>query len=128
MANSPIFHYNCRNIIVNEVIVLKRAYSRTDIETVIEQEHLSLIYVSHQGCAVCHSLFPQVERVLEDYPLITSIHVDSDEVKEVAGLLTVFTVPAVLVFSKGRELFRKVRFVPIEELHQQLAKYSQVLD
>ncbi len=128
MPNSPIFHYNCRNIIVNEVIVLKRVYSRKEIETVIEQEQLSLIYVSHQGCSVCHSLLPQIERVLEDYPLITSIHVDSDEVKEVAGLLTVFTVPAVLVFSKGRELFRKAHFVPIEELRQQLAKYSQALN
>ncbi|UOR13465.1 thioredoxin family protein [Halobacillus amylolyticus] len=98
-----------------------------EVQNVINEELLSLVYISSRGCSVCHSLLPQIEKLLEEYPRFTSIHVDVNEVKMIAGRYTVFTVPAVIVFSEGKELFRKARFVPMEELNQQLAKYNRFI-
>ncbi|UOQ92486.1 thioredoxin family protein [Halobacillus shinanisalinarum] len=106
---------------------MRKVQTIEEVQAVINDELLSFVYISSQGCSVCHSLLPQIEKLLEEYPRFASIHVDANEVKAIAGTYIVFTVPAVIVFSKGKELFRKARFVPMEKLNQQLAKYSQFI-
>ncbi|MGP4077899.1 thioredoxin family protein [Halobacillus sp. K22] len=103
-------------------------HSLESIQSFIDRERLSLVYISQPNCSVCHSLKPQVEELLEEYPGISSIHVDASEVPEAAGQFSVFSVPAVLVFSEGKELFRKARFVPLGELNQQLVKYNHFIN
>lgn len=99
-----------------------------NIQAFIKETHLSLVYISQPNCSVCHSLLPQVEEVLKNFPSIKSIHIDAYQVPEVAAEFSVMTVPAVLVFNEGRELFRKARFVPIEELHQELTKFNHFIN
>ncbi|MBA2176391.1 thioredoxin family protein [Halobacillus locisalis] len=103
-------------------------HSIEDINTFIENETLSLVYISQPNCSICHALLPQVEELLREYPRISSRHVDAEEVPEVAGRFSVMTVPAVLVFAEGKEMFRKARFVPMGELNQQLAKLNHFLN
>ncbi|RWZ58112.1 thioredoxin [Halobacillus fulvus] len=97
------------------------------IQSFTNEETLSLVYISQPNCSVCHALLPQVEELLEDYPKISSAHVDAHKVPEVAGEYSVMTVPAILVFSEGKEMLRKARFVPMGELNQQLAKLNHFI-
>ncbi|KHE71885.1 thioredoxin family protein, partial [Halobacillus sp. BBL2006] len=99
-------------------------HSIEEANSFINNEPLAILYISQPNCSVCHSLLPQIEELLRDYPKISSKHIDAQEVPQVAGEYSVMTVPAVLVFSEGKELFRKARFVPIGELNQQLAKFN----
>lgn len=85
-----------------------------------------LVYVSHPGCSVCHALKPQIEEMLEQFPDIESVSVDSDEVPDVAGAYSIFTVPVVLYFIDGKEMIRRARFVPIGELTHQLARMQEM--
>ncbi|MCA1022278.1 thioredoxin [Halobacillus litoralis] len=103
-------------------------HSIEDLDAFVNEEMLSIVYVSRPGCSVCHGLLPQVEDLLADYPKIKARHVNADEVPQVAGHYSVMTVPAVLVYSEGKELFRKARFVPIGELNQQLAKLNHFIN
>ncbi|TCI39191.1 MULTISPECIES: thioredoxin family protein [unclassified Exiguobacterium] len=94
-------------------------------ERVAEAEQL-LVYVSHPGCSVCHSLKPQVEEMLVDFPDIEAVAVDSDEVPDIAGAYSIFTVPVVLFFIDGKEMLRRARFVPIGELTHQLERLQEM--
>ncbi|MFN4215063.1 thioredoxin family protein [Exiguobacterium sp.] len=94
-------------------------------ERVANTEQL-LVYVSHPGCSVCHALKPQVEEMLTAFPHIASVAVDSDEVPDIAGAYSIFTVPVVLYFIDGKEMLRRARFVPIGELTHQLERLEQM--
>lgn len=85
-----------------------------------------LVYVSHPTCSVCHSLKPQVEEMLTEFPEIEAVAVDSDQVPEIAGAYSIFTVPVVLFFLDGRETLRRARFVPIGELTHQLERLQEM--
>ncbi|MDQ0214382.1 thioredoxin-like negative regulator of GroEL [Oikeobacillus pervagus] len=94
-----------------------------DLQSTIEKSKLSIIYISRPDCSVCHGLLPQIEKVLvEDFPQVVSLHVNADEIPEIAGVYSIFTVPVVIVFVEGKEMFRKARFVPIEEFRSQLSR------
>ncbi|ELK46417.1 thioredoxin family protein [Halobacillus sp. ACCC02827] len=107
---------------------MKSLHSIEEVDEFVAGKGLSVLYVSRQGCSVCHGLYPQVEELLEDYPEIEARHVDTDQLPEVAGQYSVMTVPAVLVYSEGKEWFRKARFVPIGELNAQLAKLNHFIN
>ncbi|MFC7322804.1 thioredoxin family protein [Halobacillus campisalis] len=106
---------------------MEKAYSIEEVRKHVSQKALSLVYISQPGCSVCHSLLPQVEELLQDFPHVDPIHVDSREIKDIAGEYTVFTVPVVILLSEGKELARMARFVPIGDLRQQLNKYSRFI-
>lgn len=94
-------------------------------ERIREADQL-LVYVSHPGCSVCHALKPQVEDMLTAFPQIASVAVDSDEVPDIAGAYSIFTVPVVLYFMNGKEMLRRARFVPIGELTHQLERIQDM--
>ncbi|SFK20504.1 Thioredoxin [Halobacillus dabanensis] len=99
-----------------------------DLNKFVQETPLSIVYVTRPGCSVCHGLQPQVEDLLVGYPAVKARQVNADEVPQVAGEFSVMTVPAVLIYSEGKELFRKARFVPIGELNQQLAKLNHFIN
>ncbi|WP_222120430.1 thioredoxin family protein, partial [Staphylococcus epidermidis] len=60
--------------------------------------------------------------LLEEFPSIVSMQADADEIPEIAGKYSIFTVPALLLFVNGKESIRKARFVRIGELGRELEK------
>lgn len=111
------------------LIEMKRAQSIEEVRSFVQQEDISILYISRPNCSVCHSLLPQIEELLEDYQKVTTLYVDADEIPEIAGEYEIFTVPVLIVSVEGREMFRKARIIPIEELNQQLGKlYSAYWD
>ncbi|WP_203248790.1 thioredoxin family protein [Sporosarcina beigongshangi] len=90
------------------------------IET-IERENELLLFVKTNNCSVCDGLYPQVEVLKADYP-IPFYQVNIAQVPEIAGQLSLFTAPVVLLFYEAKEYTRFARFVRIEELKQRLAE------
>lgn len=100
-----------------------------EIERFIDQNELSFIYISKPNCSVCHSLLPQVRRLLKNYPSIRLGNVNADTVKEVAGKWNIFTVPVLLLFLNGKEILREARIVHLDLLDQKLNKiYKNVVE
>lgn len=89
----------------------------------IEGNSLTLVYFGQPNCSVCHGLKPQVEQRLSEFSEdITFIEVNTLEIPEVSGKYQVMTVPVILLFVDGKEYFRRARFIPIQELYQQVSK------
>ena len=78
------------------------------------------VYVSQPACSVCQTLLPKVEEQLARYPLIKALYLNSAEVPEAAGQLSVFTIPTVLLFVQGKETFRLVRSFGLREITEKL--------
>ena len=90
------------------------------LEVINRQKDL-LLFVKTDNCSVCEGLYPQVEELEEDYPF-TFYKVNAAKVPEIAGQLSLFTAPVVLLFSERKEYARFARFVQMEELKRRLGE------
>lgn len=86
------------------------------IENFIKQHPFSFIYISRPGCTVCHAVLPQLRILLDQFPNITLAHINADDVEEVAGRFSVFTVPVLLLFIDGTEFLREARLFILNSL------------
>jgi thioredoxin-like negative regulator of GroEL len=85
-------------------------------------------YLSTPECNVCKVLKPKVTQMLEvDFPKIFFCYVDLNEVKEISGQLSIFTVPTILVYFEGKETIRTSRNLHIEELREQIDRYYKMI-
>lgn len=82
---------------------------------VVKENPKLLLFVETDNCSVCHGLLPQVEVLQDDYELPFFL-VNAAQVPEMAGQLSLFSAPVVLLYSNEQEYARFARFVPMEEL------------
>ncbi len=78
-----------------------------------------VLFVKIDNCSVCEGLLPQIEPLEQDYT-IPFYKVNVSKVPEIAGQLSLFTAPVVLLFNEGKEYARFARFVPRDELIRRL--------
>ncbi|WP_368505327.1 thioredoxin family protein [Alkalihalophilus sp. As8PL] len=105
---------------------MKELTAIDEVDTFIEENKFSFIYVSRTNCSVCHALLPQVKEVLSQFPNIQLGFVNADELEEIAGRLSIFTVPALLFFVEGKEVIREARFVQIEALREKIGRIYEM--
>ncbi|MYL43298.1 thioredoxin family protein [Virgibacillus salexigens] len=99
-----------------------------DINSFIEEHELAFLFISREGCSVCHSLLPQVQQLLTDYPQITAGHIRAELVEEVASRFSIFTVPVLLLFVNGKEYIREARIVHLDLLEAKIKRiYKNVV-
>ena len=103
--------------------------SLTSMEKFMEDQQFSFLYVSRTNCGVCHAILPQLKDLLKEFPLIHLGHINADDVEEIAGCLSVLTVPALLLFVAGKEILREARFVQMQSLHEKISKiYNMIVE
>lgn len=111
---------------------MKEIINLTNIEMIdlfIAENELPFLYISRPHCSVCHALLPQVQERLESYPQIKLGHINADEVPEVAGKFSIFTIPVLLLFYEGKEYIREARIVHLDQLDEKINKlYKNVVD
>ncbi|AWM15913.1 thioredoxin family protein [Bacillus inaquosorum] len=105
---------------------MTKLHSLDSIENFIKQHQFSFLYISRPGCTVCHAVLPQLRILLEQFPNIKLGYINADDVEEVAGRFSVFTVPVLLLFIDGTEFLREARFVHFEQLEERLKRVYQL--
>ncbi len=78
-----------------------------------------LLFVKTDHCSVCEGLYPQVAELEAEYPF-PFYRVNAARIPEMAGQLSLFTAPVVLLFRHGKETARFARFVQLEKLKHRL--------
>lgn len=91
-------------------------HSIEELKSVLIQNEVNLLYVSNHMCEVCHAVKPKIADILMRNPKVQGINCETGSVPEVAGQYVIFSVPAVLVFQGGREVFRSARFIDFHKL------------
>lgn len=98
------------------------------VDNFIKEHQLSFLYISRQNCSVCHSLLPQVQQLMMKYPEIKLGHINADEVVEIAGRFSIFTVPVLLLFVAGKEYVREARIVHMDLFDEKINRiYENVV-
>lgn len=105
---------------------MEKLTSLKETSDFLMQPGLNFLYILSPSWSVCHALLPQVEEVLKEYPKIQSKTADIGELPELAGELSIFTSPVLLLFSEGSELLREARFVHLQEFERKIAKMHQI--
>lgn len=102
--------------------------SFNDLIKLVEESPAVCFYLSTPECNVCKVLKPKVIEMLEnDFPKIEFHYVNLNESKEIAGQLSVFTVPTILIVFDGKEIIRASRNIHIDELREQIERYYQMI-
>ncbi|WP_440895053.1 thioredoxin family protein [Amphibacillus sp. Q70] len=99
-----------------------------EIETFIATSHLAFLYISKPNCSVCESLLPQIEAVMEQYPMIKTASIDTTKTPEIAGRFNIFTVPVLLLFFAGKEYLREARIVPIARFNDKVKRIVESIE
>lgn len=68
-------------------------------------------------------LFPKIQVLLGKYPHIAAKKIIADNLPEIAGRLSIFTIPALILYIEGKEYIRKARFISVEELDSEIERY-----
>lgn len=84
---------------------------------------LSFIYISTDNCSVCHSLFPQIEPIIAEYEELAAGRINASEVPDIAGRLSIFTAPVLILFVEGKEVYREARIVHLDRFEEKLGRF-----
>lgn len=98
---------------------MKEIHSYEEWQNIMEGTEQFLLFVKTDHCSVCDGLFPQVASLQEEYPF-PFYRVNVADVPEVAGQLSLFTAPVVLLFHQQREMARFARIVRMQELKKRM--------
>lgn len=89
---------------------------------------LQLLYFKSESCSVCHSLEPKIKELCRDYPGWQCQFVQASGHPDLCGKYLVFSSPAILLLSEGKEIWRKAGIFSIGELENALERYSFMID
>ncbi len=101
--------------------------SKEDLDKVVSEPVMSLIYFSSESCGVCKSLRPKIESLLDAYPNIKGSYVDVEKNTKLGISHSIFTIPSILVFIEGKETLRESRHLSVVELESKIDRYYKML-
>lgn len=106
---------------------MDKLYTKEIMDNLIKENDMVLAYFGNEGCGVCNILKPRVREILKSYPKIKLIEIDVDKNLEVSAQFNIFTIPAILVFIKGKESIREARYINLEKIEDNIQRYYQLI-
>lgn len=104
--------------------------STQEFESIIKTHTGVLAYFSHDKCSVCKTLKPKIDEYFSaHFPKIESVYINTENLPELTGKYSIFTVPVILVFFEGKETYRKARNIGVQELAELVERpYSMIFE
>ncbi|MFT2204114.1 thioredoxin family protein [Staphylococcus chromogenes] len=96
--------------------------SVAELENWLEEHPLAVVHIYRENCSVCHAVLPQLEALIDHYPGVDIGMISADTIPEIAGALSIFTVPVDLIFYESHEVHRQGRFIRFDEFEKQLSR------
>jgi thiol-disulfide isomerase/thioredoxin len=108
----------------------KTVESLGQLNSLLEDEGINLVYFSHHNCNVCKVLKPRIsELITNNFQRISLYYVNTFEQPEIAGQFSVFTVPTILLFVDNKEYIRESRHISLDAFQERIEKlYSVYFD
>ena len=86
----------------------------------IVEHRLVVIHIMRDHCSVCHAVLPQIAGIVNEFPDVPLGVINQSELEEIAGELSIFTVPVDLIYFNGKEMHRQGRFIDMQQFEHQL--------
>ena len=95
----------------------------SEFENLRNSQPAFMLYFYNDTCGVCKTLWPRVETLLNDeFPEIRLLRVSATESRELAGQLRMLSVPGIVLFMDGQEIFRANGMISMQELENRIAR------
>lgn len=101
--------------------------SNEEIENLIKENQMVLVYFGSESCNVCNAMRPKVEEILKNYPKIKSAEVDTEKSLKLSIDYSVFTIPVILIFIEGKEILREARYISMKDINDKITRYYELL-
>ena len=102
---------------------MKHLTTIADIEQTLEDNRLCLFFIKTPDCGVCDVMLDKVGKLAESFSSLCSYYTDISEEPLIAGRFLVYSGPTVLLMMEGKEVYRGVQFINLEELKQTISRY-----
>lgn len=93
----------------------------------LKEGKFSFVYLSKEECNVCSVTKPMFEKMANKFKGSTFTHIDLNINEDAKGYFSIFTIPAILVYSEGKELAREARFFDFSEIEGRLNRYYEMI-
>lgn len=107
---------------------MQHVVDRSEFLEAVAKADLFLAYLSSPDCGVCSSIRPKVETLLERHRSVDSRYVDITVAQELAAQENIFTIPAIILYVRGKEAFRWARNFGIGEIEEKIERYEGILE
>lgn len=97
-----------------------------DIEQTIKDNRLCMFYIKAPDCGVCNVMLDKVEQLADSFPSLCSFYTDITEEPLIAGRFLVYSGPTVLLLMEGKEVYRGVQFIDLEELRYNINRLLEL--
>lgn len=94
-----------------------------DVEKIINKEFVMVIAKSHT-CTACNSILGMLEQNVPNLNQIEIYNIYIDDMDQFRGEHLIFSVPTVLIFSKGKELLRESRYINYSKVTRLIDLYK----
>lgn len=112
---------------MSEIITVKNL---EEMEKIVKETPASIFYFSNDNCNVCKVLKPKILELIEEhFPKLKFYYVDTIESPDIPAQKSIFTIPTILAFFEGVELYRKNRYMSMDGFKVELERpYKMVFE
>ncbi|MDA3928986.1 MAG: thioredoxin family protein [Prolixibacteraceae bacterium] len=102
---------------------MKLVFDSAQLDNVLENNPLVMVYFSGENCGVCNSLKPKIEQLIStEFPSIQLFEIPTEKAPMLVGRFSMFAIPAVILFVEGRDYLREVRNISLPDLQRKIDK------
>ena len=105
---------------------MKHLTNIREIEQTIVDHSLCLFYIKAPDCGVCNIMLDKVAQLADSFPSLCYFYTDITEEPLIAGRFLVYSGPTVLLMMEGKEVYRGVQFIDLEELKYNINRYLEL--
>lgn len=105
---------------------MNKLNSIEEINKLKNNNDMLLVYFGSNSCSVCNAMFPKIEKMLEKYPNIQAVKVETENSLELSATYNVFTIPVIILFIQGKETIREARIISLIDLEQKISRYYEL--
>lgn len=101
-----------------------------EMDKIVKETAGSIFYFSNDNCNVCKVLKPKIlEMIDQSFPALKFYYVDTIESPDIPAQKSIFTIPTILAFFEGVELYRKNRYMSIDGFKSELERpYKMIFE
>ncbi|OAL10119.1 thiol reductase thioredoxin [Candidatus Mycoplasma haematobovis] len=107
------------------MVKARQALIKEEIVEALQEKEAVLLMLSTTMCPPCKHLTPIFFEIAEGYPNITFIKANLDEVPEINQIVSTGSVPTLVFYKKGIEVYRTLGFMEGSKLRALIERHLQ---
>ncbi|MDD2549131.1 MAG: thioredoxin family protein [Bacteroidales bacterium] len=103
-------------------------FSKQLWDELITQHDSVLLYLSGNDCGVCGILEPKVKELMESkFPKVKLFFLDATINRELAAQLRMLSIPGIIYYADGREVFRASGLIHLSEFERKVERTYKLM-